>query len=215
MSFKLLIFFYLLEFAFLYIDLVELMQASILASAKLNSDAGAWALAANRSCRRNKKVFIPENEDKRHLFIYECILAAGYDIGTPYTINPKDYEKYDEVTKENRTKRPPTVQDWFNGNIKGFYIFGENEEGILNCQHGDVITNGTQIAFVLDASNEVTTHLNFTRTFTDNWGFRGRQPNETFKVLRYNGIEKKEETVSESKFYKISIVLLVFIILLG
>ena len=215
MSLKILIFFYLFGFVFIYIDLVELMQSNISKSAILNSDAGAWALDVNRSCRRNKEVFIPAGEPKRHLFVYEVILAGGYDIGTPYTINYDDYKNYTQVSDEGRIKRPPTIQDWFNGNIKGFYIVGENEEGILNCQQGDVLTNGTQIGFIIDASNELSTSLNFSRTFQDNWGFRGRQENETFKILRYNGIIEKKQTVSESKFHKIPIVLLVFIILLG
>ena len=214
MSLKILIFFYLFGFVVIYIDLVEYMQFRIEQYAYINKDVYVWALAANRTCRRNQLVFIPENEDKRHLFAYEVILAAGYDIGTPYTIRCEDYLKYPQVCVEGKTKRPPTLQDWFNGNIKGFYIIGENEEGLSICQQGDVITNGTHIGFIVDGSNGYTVNLNFTLTFKDDWGFRGRQKNETFRILRYNGIENEEQTVNESKLYKISLFLLGFIIVL-
>ena len=215
MSIKFLVYLTLIGQTIFYFDRVEYMQFNIKSRAISNNGLDAWAIYNDRQCWRNPVIMLTKGELKRHLFAYEIILAAGYNISTPYTVTCEQFPNYPDICTGGYNKRPPTLEDWFNGNIRGFYMVGENEEGISLCQQGDVITNGTHIGFIIDGSNGQTISLGDSLTFKDDWGFRERQPNETFKILRYNGIDKSEEgNNNKAEFYKVYIHLLLSLIAL-
>ena len=167
MSLKILVYLSLIGQNIFYFDRVEYMQSRIKNVAISNKGLYVWAIYNDRQCWRNPVIMMTKGEDKRHLFTYEIILAAGYNISTPYTVTCEQFPNYPDICTGGYNKRPPTITDWFNGNIRGFYIVGENEEGLSLCQQGDVITNGSHIGFIIDGSNGYTISLNFSKTFQD------------------------------------------------
>ena len=58
-------------------------QQRIYLTAKENIGETAWAKDAERQAKRNRNVKFKSSENKCNLFVYEVLLAAGVDIGTP------------------------------------------------------------------------------------------------------------------------------------
>ena len=61
----------------------QTIQELILLNAQENINETAWAKDNDRQAKRNENVYVLKGEWKCNLFVYEIILASGYDIGTP------------------------------------------------------------------------------------------------------------------------------------
>jgi len=185
------------------------IQDLIYENAKANIGDKSWAKEVDRQAKRNENVFVLKDEWKCNLFVYEIILASGYDIGTPNSVNCKK-EKYKKICEQKKDKRPPCCKDWFDEKVPGFDLIGKNDEGRKLCQKGDIITNGGHIAIVSNPEDGSTISA------AENEVIFG----ENFKIFRYNEntLNKFSSTKSikesSGKFYTISIFLLFLIVII-
>ena len=88
----------------------QTIQELILLNAQENINETAWAKDNDRQAKRNENVYVLNDEWKFNLFVYEIILASGYDIGTPNEVNCFN-PKYWDICSKNKTKRPPCCKD--------------------------------------------------------------------------------------------------------
>lgn len=127
-------------------------QEKIYNIAKKNINETAWAKNSKRQAKRNPQVCFNKGENKCNLFVYEIILASGYDIGTPNSINALTHPI---LASQGKLSRPPCAIDWFNGKVPGMTFIGEgnNSNGLASntsCKRGDILTDGIHMAIVSD-----------------------------------------------------------------
>ena len=89
-------------------------------------------------------------ENKCNLFVYEVLLAAGVDIGTP---NQLEAWKQPILELANQLSRPPWTIDWFNGKVSIMKLVGEankdqNLAYSIDWEQGDILTDGVHMAIV-------------------------------------------------------------------
>jgi len=77
----------------------------IVSIARKNIGGTEWAANSPRECKRNKNVVFVAGENKCNLFVYEVLLAAGIDIGTPNTCGRQLI-----LRLEGKCARPPTAK---------------------------------------------------------------------------------------------------------
>ena len=125
-------------------------------TAELNIGETAWAKDKERQARRNPNVCFRKGEYKCNLFVYECILAAGFDIGCPNLLNP--IKNFDYLLL-HKFERPPTTHDWYDKKVKHFKFIGEGEKGLRLLKNGDILTDNVHmaIAFYDESKQEWTT----------------------------------------------------------
>ena len=126
------------------------MQEKIYLNAEANIDETAWAKDNKREAKRNPNVCFNKGENKCNLFVYEIILASGYDIGTPNSINGIAHPI---LAAQGKLSRPPCAIDWYNGTVPGMTFIGEgnNSNGYASntsCMPGDILTDGIHMAIV-------------------------------------------------------------------
>ena len=95
------------------------VQQKIYLNAKANVD---------RQAKRNEAVFVKKGEWKCNIFVYEIILASGYDIGTPEKRNVNCLA-HPILCLKGKNKRPYLCEDWYNNEVPGFDFIGEGYEG--------------------------------------------------------------------------------------
>ena len=172
----------------------NIIQEEILSNAKENINETAWAKGKDRQAKRNENVYVLNGEWKCNLFVYEIILASGYDIGTPNQVNCFN-PKYWGICLKNKTKRPPCCKDWFDEKVPGFFLVGEDDKGRKLSKGGDIITNGIHIG-IISNSKELTISANEEKIVETNFGFSEDDKTKTFKIFRYNGNNLNSLSVS-------------------
>ena len=125
-------------------------QERIYLTAKANIGETAWAKYSEREAKRNRNVKFRYSENKCNLFVYEVLLAAGVDIGTPNELNGW---KHPILALTNQLLRPPCAIDWFKGEVENFELIGEasKDEDLaynIDWEQGDILTDGTHMAIV-------------------------------------------------------------------
>jgi len=150
-------------------------QERIYLTAKANIGEKVWAKAKKRQAKRNQNVCFTEGEWKCNLFVYEILLAAGYDVGTPNKINGLAHPI---LAAQNKLDRPPCAIDWYNKKVSGMSFIGEGDEGRKNCKQGDIITDGNHMGIV--AGNNKTISAGESEVLHNDWGFRG----ENVRIFR-------------------------------
>ena len=208
MLLKLLIHFTLFEcFIFSLIPVPILIYEN----AKANIKDKSWALRVERQAKRNKKIIVLKNEEKGNLFVYEIILAAGYNIGTPNSVDC-DKEEYKEICAQGNERRPPSCKDWFDEKVPGFSLVGMNDEGRKICKTGDIITNGKHIGVVSNTKNGYSINTGEDEVIENDFGFKQDELFENFKIFRYNETESRK--TSSGKFLTASIAFLFLIMII-
>ena len=152
-------------------------QFRIFKTAEANIGKTAWAFNNKRQAKRNPSVCFNSFENKCNLFVYEVILAAGYDVGTPNSINGLAHPI---LAAQGKLARPPCAIDWYNKTVPGMDFIGEGQDGKNKCEAGDIITDGTHMGIV--AGNNQTISANSNEVVQNNWGFRG----ENVRIFRCN-----------------------------
>lgn len=152
-------------------------QERIYLTAKANIGDESWAKGSKRQAKRNDKVCFTAGEWKCNLFVYEVILAAGYDIGTPN----KTGLSHPILNLEGKNERPPCAIDWYNKTVGGMEFIGEGDDGKKNCKEGDIITDGTHMGIV--AGNNTTISAGEFEILHNDWGFRGNE-NRPVRIFR-------------------------------
>ena len=150
-------------------------QERVYLTAKANIGDTSWALNNKRQAKRNENVCFKSGEYKCNLFVYEVLLAAGKDIGTPNSLNPL---KHPILALENKLARPPCASDWYNKTVSGVTFIGEDDKGKSKCKQGDIITNGHHVGIV--AGNNTTISAADNEVVHNDWGFRG----ENVRIFR-------------------------------
>ena len=158
------------------------LKERIYLTAKANVGETAWAKEKDRVARRNNLVHFREGEWKCNLFVYEVLLAAGCDIGTPNRYPHPSMRRYgvgalmyveDKTPKDNH--RPPCCIDWYNLKVNVAEYIGEGYEGRQNCEEGDIITDGNHIGIIAsyDEDSDSGESFNATRVevVLDGFGF--------------------------------------------
>jgi len=156
-------------------------------TAEANINETAWAKANERQAKRNSSVLFKKNENKCNLFVYECILAAGFNVGTPnMAINP--FKNLDLLIQW-KFARPPTSHDWYYHLVDHFKYIGEGEEGLEKIQNGDILTDNTHMAIAFyDNDEEEWTTIGageFTVNKTD-WGIARTYNNVKVRIFRFS-----------------------------
>ena len=108
----------------LFVVVFSSIQEKIYLNAKANVGETVWAYQVERQAKRNPKVFVTKDEWKCNLFVFQIILASGYDIGTPNTTGWSHPFLY----FQGKNLRPPCCIDWYNEIVPGFILIGEGEE---------------------------------------------------------------------------------------
>ncbi len=126
------------------------IQEKIYLNAKENINETAWAKDNKRQAKRNSSVCFTKGENKCNLFVYEIILASGYDIGTPNSVSPVAHPI---LAAQGKLSRPPCAIDWYDGKVPGMTFIGEgnNSNGLAkntSCKPGDILTDGIHMAIV-------------------------------------------------------------------
>ena len=160
------------------------IQLKIYLNAKENLNETAWAKNNKREAKRNPKVCFNKGEYKCNLFVYEIILASGYDIGTPKSINGFTHPI---LAAQGKLSRPPCAIDWYNG-VSGFTLIGEGNKSnglALNtsCKPGDILTDGIHMAIVYDNNKTIGAGENTVNETGFGFDFIY---GESVKVFRYN-----------------------------
>ena len=161
------------------------VQLKIYLNAKENLNETAWAKDNKREAKRNSNVCFNKGENKCNLFVYEIILASGYDIGTPNSINGLAHPI---LAAKGKLSRPPCAIDWYNGSVNGFTCIGEGvkSNGLASntpCKPGDILTDGIHMAIVYD--NNKTIGAGEYSVNETGFGFEFIYGNSV-KVFRYN-----------------------------
>lgn len=157
------------------------VQQKIYLNAKANVGETAWAKDVDRQAKRNEAVFVKKGEWKCNIFVYEIILASGYDIGTPDKRNVNCLA-HPILCIKGKNKRPYVCEDWYNNEVPGFDFIGEGDEGKKKCKPGDIITNGSHIGII--AGNDKTISAGEDKVVEGDWGYRGDEGN--LKIFRYS-----------------------------
>jgi len=155
-------------------------QEKIFKTAQANIGETVWAKSRERQAKRKSTVLFSSNEWKCNLFVYEVILASGYDIGTPNKLN---YLKHPVLAVKGKLDRPPCTSDWYAKKVPGMDFIGEGNEGKLKCIPGDIITDGTHMGII--AGNNQTISANENKIVQNNWGFRSNE-NKPVRIFRCN-----------------------------
>ena len=197
---------------FIYLSLFKCIffatvQEKIYLNAESNIGETAWSFDVDRQAKRNEKVYVTKGEYKCNLFVYEIILASGYDIGTP---NKANCIKHPILCSQGKDQRPPLCNDWFNERVPGFNLIGMNEDGKKLCQKGNIITDGHHIGIISNPEDGYTISASTDEVVENDWGYRDYQKDDDFKIFRYNQNTLK----SSGKLYNISIILLFLIMIL-
>ena len=158
----------------LFVVVFSSIQEDIYSNAKNNVDETLWAYDVDRQAESNDQVYVTSGENKCNLFVYEMILASGYDIGTPNTAG----FSHIYLWLKGKYNRPPCCSDWYNKKVPGFTFIGEGEEGKRICQQGDIVTDGKHVGII--AGNGKTISAAHDKVVENDWGFRQNQ-----KKLRY------------------------------
>ena len=155
-------------------------------TAEANINETAWAKANERKAKRNPSVIFKKNENKCNLFVYECILAAGFDVGTPnMTLNPF---KYSDLLFQWKFARPPTSHDWYNHYVDHFKYIGEGTEGLNEIQNGDILTDDTHMGIAFFDNDEYKWKTIGAGEFTVNkkdWGITETYNNKKVRIFRF------------------------------
>ena len=162
----------------LFVVIFSSVQERIYSNAKANVGETAWARDVERQAKRNENILVKEGEWKCNLFVYEIILASGYDIGTK-SIN---CILHPILCMMGKTQRPPVCENWYNGEVSGFSFIGEGDEGKKNSKKGDIITNGSHIGII--AGDEKTISAAEDMIVENDWGYRGNEGN--LKIFRFS-----------------------------
>jgi hypothetical protein len=192
---------------YLYLSLLVILDYAFSANipykiyrnAQENIGETVWAKEVDRQAKRNEHVFVTKGEWKCNLFVYEIILASGYDIGTPNKVN---CVRHPVLCLENKDKRPPCCKDWFDETVPGFYLIGENDEGRSLCQEGDILTDGNHIGIVSNPEDGLTISAYREEVVESNFGFSNDDKKNTFKIFRYNGDSSTNSQKSSTKEFQ-------------
>ena len=152
-------------------------QERIYLTAEANIGDTSWSPDNERQARRNEHVFFKAGEPKCNLFVYEVILAAGYDIGTP---NQLDGFKHPILAMQGKLDRPPCARDWYDKTVPGMKFIGEDRNGKNNCIQGDIITDGNHMGIVAGNCQTISASYNEKKVVRNDWGFRG----ENVRIFR-------------------------------
>ena len=168
--------------------------------------------------RKFEDIEVGEGELKCNLFVYEMLRKSGIDIGTPNKYNCGNIFKT-AIKKSGfgdcdhrvtcNSPRPPTTEDWFNGNVDDFW---EGEEGRQLSRPGDiiVIVYKKEVSFwdkllrkelseeererdvhhvgIVSGVNSTISANTFQNVIINNeWGFRcdNNEPDDRVRVYRY------------------------------
>lgn len=154
-------------------------------TALANIGETAWAYFPERQAKRNPNVKFGFCSNKCNLFVYEVILTAEVDVGTP---NYLKWYKHWILLFQGKLARPPCAKDWYDEKVDYFYLIGEGKDGLRKALPGDVITDGTHCGIV--AENQQTISATSERVVRNSWGFRGNEDKEV-KIFRV--IEEEDE----------------------
>ena len=148
------------------------LQEKIFLNVKANIGEVAWAKDSERQSKRKPNIFFDSGEWKNNLFVYEIILASGYDVGTP---NQLDASKHPELAAEDRLDRPPCAKDWYDNyetKVSGAVLVGEGSDAISEVLPGDVITDGINIG-IYYGEDEIVVADPEIIIKTNSWGSNG------------------------------------------
>ena len=145
-------------------------QERIYLTARDNIGETAWSPDNEREARRKANVFFKKGEPKCNLFVYEVLLAAGYDIGTPNELNPF---KHPILAINGQLDRPPCAIDWYNKKVSGMEFIGENNNGRRNCMQGDIITDGNHMGIVAGNNQTISASYDEKKVVRNSLGFKG------------------------------------------
>ena len=95
---------------------IKAFKNEILRIAEANLGEKAWSYFQSRQAKRNPNVKFGTFELKNNLFVYEILLASLIDIGTPNIISDERLK----IKSEGKTERPPTAQQWNEGEVPNF-----------------------------------------------------------------------------------------------
>ena len=210
---------YLFIFALFGFSFSVSVKEKILLNAQANIGETAWAKDVDRQAKRNDEVYVLKGEWKCNLFVYEIILASGYDIGTPNSVNCWN-PKYYDICLKKKTKRPPCCKDWFDETVPGFYLIGTDDEGRKISEKGDIITDGIHVGIISIPKDGYTISAAEKEVVETQFGFSESDKTEkTFKIFRYNGdnlngLIKSKLPESKGKNINISIILFMIFMLL-
>ena len=152
-------------------------QFRILKTAEANIGDYSWSPDKVRQAKRNPNVYFKKNEPKCNLFVYEVILAAGYDIGTPNQLNDLAHPG---LALQGKLVRPPCAMDWYNCEVEGMEYIGEDDEGRKNCIPGDIITTGYHMGIVAGNNQTISASYTEKKIVRNSFGFRG----ENVRIFR-------------------------------
>ena len=155
------------------------IQEDIYNNAKSHIGETYWAKKEERQAEGNEHVFFKKGEWKCNLFVYEMILASGYDIGTP---NKMSCIKHPILCFKHQTERPPCASDWKNEKVSGFVLIGEGDQGRKKSKKGDIITDGSHVG-IISIDNQ-TISATSEEIVENDWGFKGEK---NMKIFRYEG----------------------------
>jgi len=148
------------------------LQEKIFLNAETNLDLDAWAKDSERQSKRKTNIFFDSGEWKNNLFVYEIILASGYDVGTPNQLNAS---KHPELAANDKLDRPPCAKDWYYNyetKVSGAVLVGEGSDGINEAIPGDVITDGINIG-IYYGDGEIVVADPKVISKTKSWGSNG------------------------------------------
>lgn len=166
----------------LFVSIISGIQEKIYLNAKANVDETVWALNVKRQAKRNEEVVVTAGEYKCNLFVYEIILASGYDIGTP---NRANCLRHPILCLEGKDKRPPLCKDWYDNTVSGFDFIGEGKDGLEKSIAGDIITNGSHMGIFVGNKKSISAGAD--KIIEGDWGFRGDEGN--IRVFRCNKLD--------------------------
>jgi len=175
-------------------DLTYTTQDKIYEYAKANIGSLAWSTLGSRQAYRNQNVKMVSTEPKCNLFVYEMILNAGYDVGTPCD-QPLRGKVFDMDISSTKPYRPPLTSDWFNETVPNFDLVcvGKGSECKYKsdyiCTAGDIITDGKHMGIVTGDCLTISAKFSLIpgqgKVVNNNWGFRSNDT-KTIKIFRFN-----------------------------
>jgi len=170
------------------------LQEKIYLNANINIGETVWAKQNERQSKRNPLVLFESGEWKCDLFVYEIILASGFNIGTPNKLNDS---KHPELAAQEKLNRPPCSKDWYNDSetkVPGAVLIGEGSEGVKEAIQGDVITDGINIG-IYAGNGEIIVANQDAISRTNSWGSNGfGYENIPVKVFRIDSSKQSDIT---------------------
>ena len=154
-------------------------QERIYLTADTNIGETAWSPDNARQAKRKESVYFKAGEPKCNLFVYEVILAAGYDVGTPNHLNGLAHPI---LAAQGKLDRPPYASDKFNKTVPGIDYIGENDDWRRGRKQGDIITDGNHMGIVAGNNQTISASYNEKIVVRNDWGFRG----ENVRIFRCN-----------------------------